>query len=45
LSYTRKLCDKTKFAKKYAVLTLSLEVMCDAIGYLRNAAVKLTMSK
>jgi len=27
------------------MLTLSLDVMCDVIGYLRNAAVKPTMSK
>jgi len=29
----------------YAVLTLSLDVICDVIGYLRNAVVKSTMSK
>jgi len=27
------------------VLTLSLDVICDVIGYLHNAAVKSTMSK
>jgi len=27
------------------MLTLSLDVICDIIGYLRNAAVKSTMSK
>jgi len=27
------------------MLTLSLDVICDVIGYLRNAAVKSTMSK
>jgi len=27
------------------MLTLSLDVMCDVIGYLRNAAIKSTMSK
>jgi len=27
------------------VLTLSLDVICDVIGYLRNAAVKSSMSK
>jgi len=41
----RKLCNRMKFAKKYAMLTLSLDVICDVIGYLRNAAVKSTMSK
>jgi len=34
-----------KFAKKYTMLTLSLDIICDIIGYLRNAAVKSTMSK
>jgi len=34
-----------KFAKKYTVLTLSLDVICDVIGYLCNAAVKSTISK
>jgi len=37
--------NKTKFAKKYAMLTLSLDIICDVIGYLRNAAVKSAMSK
>jgi len=27
------------------MLTLSLDVICDVIGYLRNAAVKSTVSK
>jgi len=27
------------------MLTLSLDVICDVIGYLRDAVVKLTMSK
>jgi len=27
------------------MLTLSLDVLCDVTGYLRNAAVKSTMSK
>jgi len=27
------------------MLTLSLDVMCDVIGYLHNATVKSTMSK
>jgi len=27
------------------MLTLSLDVICDVIGYLRNTGVKLTMSK
>jgi len=27
------------------MLTLSLDVICDVIGYLRNTAVKSTMSK
>jgi len=27
------------------MLTLSLDVICDVVGYLRNAAVKSTMSK
>jgi len=27
------------------MLTLSLDVVCDVIGYLRNAVVKSTMSK
>jgi len=27
------------------MLTLSLDVICDAIGYLHNAAVKSTMGK
>jgi len=27
------------------MLTLSLDVICDIIGYLRNAVVKSTMSK
>jgi len=31
-----------KIANKYAMLTLSLNVICDVIGYLRNAAVKST---
>jgi len=39
------MCNKTKFAKKYAMLKLSLDVACDVIGYLRNVAVKSTKSK
>jgi len=27
------------------MLTLSLDIICEVIGYLRNAAVKSTMSK
>jgi len=34
-----------KFAKKYTLFTLSLDVICDVVGYLRNAAVTSTMSK
>jgi len=34
-----------KFAKKYAMLTLSLDIFCDIIGYLCNAAVESTISK
>ena len=36
---------KQNLQKKYAMLTLSLDVICDVMGYLRNAAVKSTISK
>jgi len=45
MSCTKEMCNKTKFAKKYAMLKLSLDVACDVIGYLRNVAVKSTKSK
>jgi len=41
----RKLCNTAKFATKYTMLTLSLDIICDVIGYLRNAAVKSATSK
>jgi len=34
-----------KFLQKYALLTLSLDVVCDVIYYLNDIAVKLGMSK
>jgi len=34
-----------KFVQKYAMLTLSLDVICDVIYYLHHIAVKSAMSK
>ena len=45
LSLKRMLIIITIFLQKYALLTLSLDVICDVIYYLHDIAVKLAMSK